>query len=142
MAVAADIPFDKFASDRAQAADVRSCEGFSDAGQRCAHPTHRAGVREATEHEVALAQVVQRARGATRRALWGLSTAGAAGSVRSNGRMRVRAVVRGAAGPMMEQPGRHGRALIGHGEDRATSRGRAGWLPVGDQDSRVSVSKG
>jgi len=51
---------------------VRFCEGFSDAGQRCARPTHRAGVGEATVHEVAPAQVVQRARGATRGALWGL----------------------------------------------------------------------
>jgi hypothetical protein len=35
---------------------VRFCEGFSDAGQRYALRKHRAGVREATMHEVALAQ--------------------------------------------------------------------------------------
>jgi hypothetical protein len=60
---------------RSACRDDRSCEGFSDAGPRYACPTHRAGVGEATVPEVALAQVVQRARVATRRALWGLGTA-------------------------------------------------------------------
>src|SRR5262245_45142590 len=82
----------------------RFCEGFSDAGRRYARPTHRAGVREATVHEVALAQVVQRARAAARRALWGLSTADAPASVRRNGRKRTRAVVRGAGGTTMGAP--------------------------------------
>jgi hypothetical protein len=121
----ADVPTFPLEDDAAQRGDVRKCEGFSDAGKRYARLTHRAGVREATVHEVALAQVVQRARGATRRALWGLSTAAAAGAVGSNGRMRVRAVVRGAAGPTMAQPGKRRRAPISRSDDRATSRGRA-----------------
>ena len=41
------------------------------------------GVGEATRHEVALAQVVQRARRATRSALWGLCADAAAGAVGS-----------------------------------------------------------
>jgi hypothetical protein len=91
--------------DAENLAYFRYCEGFSDAGQRYALPTHWAGVGEATEHEVTLAQVVQRARVATRRALWGLGAAAGAGSARSAGRMRGRAVVRGAVSPTMEQPG-------------------------------------
>ena len=86
--------------------------------------------------------MVQRARGATRRALWGLSTAGAAGSMGNDGWMRVRSAACGAASPTMEQPGRRGRVPIRRDGNLAPSRGRARWLPVSDQDSRASGFEG
>ena len=52
--------------------NVSFCEGFSDTGHAMTVPPPRAIVRGATRQEVALAQVVQRAPGATRSALWGL----------------------------------------------------------------------
>jgi hypothetical protein len=59
--------------------DFVLCEGFSDTGHAMTAPRPRAGVGEATRQEVALAQMVQRAPGATRSGLWGLVGATDAG---------------------------------------------------------------
>jgi hypothetical protein len=67
-----DVPDGAHGVPDCSATDVSFCEGFSDTGHAMTVPRSRAGVREATRQEVALAQVVQRAPGATRCALWGL----------------------------------------------------------------------
>jgi hypothetical protein len=121
---------------------VRFCEGFSDAGQRYALRKHRAGVREATMHEVALAQWCNALAVPRGEPYGGLSTAAATGSVRSNGRMRVRAVVRGTGRPARSRLAGTDCTPTGRSEDHAASRGRARWLPVNDQQRRVPVSKG